>query len=177
LNHEDCYYLGYVSKTFGFKGDVTIFLDVDDPSVYQNLESVFIDIDGKLVPFFINSIALHPNRSEAVVSFQDVVNMDKACSLTGAGLYLPLQLLPKLEGNAFYFHEIVGFEAIDVQRGLLGTITSVLEFPGNPLLQIMVGKKEVLVPANDAFIHALDRKNKKIFLNTPEGLIDLYLKS
>jgi len=177
VNHNDCYYLGYVSKTFGYKGDVTIFLDVDDPSVYQNLESVFIEIDGKLVPFFINQISLHPNQPEAVVSFQGIDEIEKARKLTGTELFLPLQLLPKLKGNAFYFHEIIGFEAFDVERGLLGKIVSVLEFPGNPLFQIQAGKNEVLVPANDQFIQKVDRIGKKIILTTPEGLIDLYLTS
>ncbi|HSV89085.1 MAG TPA: ribosome maturation factor RimM [Bacteroidales bacterium] len=176
MNHEDCFYLGFVSKTFGYQGEVSVFLDVDDPSVYRSLESVFIELEGKLVPFFIKSISLHPNNPEAIVSFQDVCDLEKARKLTGANLYLPIQLLPKLDGNAFYFHEIIGFQAIDMAYGHLGTVTSVLEYPGNPIFQIQAGKKEVLVPANDEFIQKLDRKNKKIYLKTPEGLVDLYLK-
>jgi len=152
-----------------------IYLDVDDPSYYNALESVFIQIEGKLVPFFIQNIKFRPKRAEAVVRFQDVDTPEKAQRLIGSDLYLPIEFISPLKGEAFYFHEIVGYEVIDKQKGALGKITSVLEFPGNPVFQIQSGKKEVLIPANDDFIEKLDRKNKKIYLNAPEGLIDLYL--
>ncbi|MBW6498273.1 MAG: ribosome maturation factor RimM [Bacteroidales bacterium] len=175
MKQDDCYYLGYVTKTFGYKGEVFIFLDVDDPSYYKELESVFILLGGKLIPFFVQKISLRPNSPEAVVRFQDVDTPEKAQHLAGSELYLPLELLPPLKGNAFYFHEIVGYEVIDKQYGDLGKITGVLEFPGNPVFQIQAGKKEVLIPANDQIIERLDRQNKKIHINAPEGLIDLYL--
>jgi 16S rRNA processing protein RimM len=175
MKQDDCYYLGYVTKTFGYKGEVVVYLDVDDPLYYNELESVFILMEGKLIPFFIQKISFRPNSAEAVVRFQDTDNPEKAQRLTGAELYLPLELLPPLKGNAFYFHEIVGYQVIDKNKGPLGKITGVMEFPGNPVFQIQAGKKEVLIPANDDFIEKLDRENLKIFINAPEGLIDLYL--
>lgn len=175
MKQDDCYYLGYVTKTFGYKGEVVVYLDVDDPLYYNELESVFILLEGKLIPFFIQKISFRPNSPEAVVRFQGTDNPEKAQRLTGAELYLPLGLLPPLKGNAFYFHEIVGYQVIDKIKGPLGLITGVMEFPGNPVFQIQAGKKEVLIPANDDFIEKLDRKNQTIFINAPEGLIDLYL--
>lgn len=175
MNQNDCYYLGYVTKTFGFKGEVMLFLDADDPLYYSKLESVFVQIEGKLIPFFIQQINIKPNKAEAVVRFQDIDTPEKAQRLIGCELFLPLELLPPLEGDEFYFHEIAGYQAIDKHKGPLGIITQVLEFPGNPVFQIQAGTREVLIPAHDQFIEKLDRKNKKIYLNAPEGLIDLYL--
>ncbi len=175
MNQNDCFYLGYVTKTFGYKGEVVIYLDVDDPSYYKELESVFILLEGKLIPFFVDSIRIRPNSSEAVVRFQNTDTPEKAQHLTGAEMYLPLTLLPPLKGNSFYFHEITGYEVIDAAKGLLGPVISVLELPGNPVFQIQSGEKEVLIPARDQFIKKLDRKNKKIDIEAPEGLIDLYL--
>lgn len=175
MNQDDCYYLGYVTKTYGFKGEVMIYLDADNPTYYGNLESVFIQVEGKLIPFFIQQIKIRPNKAEAVVNFMDIDAPEKAQRLVGCELFLPLELLPPLKGKAFYFHEISGFEAIDTHKGRIGIITGVLEFPGNPVFQIQAGTKEVLIPVIDNFIVRLDRPNKKIFLNAPEGLIDLYL--
>ncbi len=175
MNQDECYYLGYVTKTYGFKGEVMIYLDADNPHYYCKLESVFIQIEGKLIPFFIQQIKLRPNKAEAAVRFQDIDTPEKAQRLIGCDLYLPLELLPPLKGNAFYFHEIAGFEAIDRIKGHIGIISSVLEFPGNPVFQILSGTKEVLIPAHDKFIEKLDRPNKKIYLKAPDGLIDLYL--
>ncbi|MFO7978177.1 MAG: ribosome maturation factor RimM [Bacteroidales bacterium] len=175
MRTEDCYYLGYVTKTFGYKGEVVIYLDTDNPGYYKNLESVFILMEGKLIPFFIEKIQLRVNSNEAIIRFQNVDNEQKAEHITGQEAYLPLTMLPPLKGNKFYFHEIIGFQVIDKQKGILGTIDTVLEFPANPVLQIKVESKEVLVPARDEFIIKLDRQNKTITIDAPEGLIDLYL--
>ena len=175
MKTEDCFYLGYVTKTFGYKGEVVLYLDTDNPSYYQTLESVFILLEGKLIPFFIEKISLRVNSNEATVKFQNVDNEEKAQQLTGNEVYLPLSMLPPLSGNKFYFHEIIGFQVIDASKGSLGPVEKVLEFPNNPVLQIKVGFKEVLVPARDEFIKKVDRKARSIFVETPEGLIDLYL--
>ena len=52
MRKEDCYYLGKITKTHGFKGNLILHLDTDEPELYENLESVFIERDGMLVPFF-----------------------------------------------------------------------------------------------------------------------------
>lgn len=177
MKTSDCYYLGYVTKIFGFKGDLTIYLDVDDPLIYKKMESVFVLIGAKLIPFFIDKFSLRPNSREAVIHFQGVDNEENARQLVGKELYLPVEHLPALEGNAFYYHEIEGFEAIDEQKGCIGTIDHVLDLPANPLFQIRQGQKEILIPVRDELIVNVDRINRRIILNTPDGLIDLYLES
>ncbi len=172
---KDCYYLGYISKTFGYKGEVVCYLDVDDPEYYEKLESVFIHLEGKLVPFFIDKITFRPTDNEAVIAFEHVDTEEKALHICGNEMYLPLEKLPALSGNQFYFHEITGFLVIDAEKGPVGRVEQVLEFPGNPVLQLKKGNKEVLVPASDEIIEKIDREKKEIRIHAPDGLIDLYL--
>jgi 16S rRNA processing protein RimM len=174
MNQTDCFCLGYVKKPFGFGGELAIHLDVDDPSDYKKLESVFILMEGKLIPFFIETLAFRPNSAEATVRFQGVDNEEKASRLSGRELYLPLDLLPPLSGNRFYFHEVEGFQAVDEQLNPIGRVEQVLDLPGNPLFQIMKGRQEILVPVRDAFIERLDRENRRIVLRLPDGLVDVY---
>lgn len=175
MKKEDCYYLGYVTKLFGYKGEVVIYLDTDNPAWYKSLESVFILMGEKLIPFFIEKLQLRVNSNEAVVQFQNVDSEQKATQITGQEVYLPLAMLPPLKGNKFYFHEIIGFQVVDSIKGIVGTVDTVLEYPGNPVIQVSVGTKEVLIPARDEFITKLDRDKKIIYTAAPEGLIDLYL--
>jgi 16S rRNA processing protein RimM len=90
-------------------------------------------------------------------------------------LYLPLSSLPKLEGNKFYYHEIEGFKVEDTRLGNIGIIQRVNDSNAQPLFEILNGSTEILVPLIDDFIVKIDRENKIIYLNTPEGLVDLYL--
>ncbi|MEM6360154.1 MAG: ribosome maturation factor RimM [Bacteroidota bacterium] len=172
MHPDECFLLGYVIKRHGLKGELSIFLDVDDPEGYSKLESVFVSIDGKLVPFFIERISVKGDR--AVVQFEDVNSVDQADELKGCELFLPLTMLPKLEGTSFYYHEIIGFQVIDEVFGKVGRIKDIYTGSGQELLAVMRNDKEILVPVADDTIKSVDREKAEILVNLPAGLLDIY---
>jgi 16S rRNA processing protein RimM len=174
MNKDDFYYLGKIAKPFGSKGQVVAFLDVDDPSNYSKLESVYLDLDGEWVPFLIDSIEIQSSR-KVLLHFEDVNNAQDAAPYTGRELYLPLDNLPPLKGKKFYYHEVKGFSVIDVVKGNIGILVKVMDLPRQALLQIAFGEKELLVPLVDEIIVKVDRKKKELHIRAPEGLIDFYL--
>jgi 16S rRNA processing protein RimM len=173
IQKSDLFYLGKIVKPIGNKGELSIFLDVDQPEEYTNLESVFVEINGKPVPFFIDSFYLKQKKM-ATVSFADV-DAEFAEMMTGSDMYLPVDALPKLKGNKFYYHEVSGFSVIDKNLGLLGEVSKVLDYPGNPVLEINCRGKLILLPINDKFINHVDRKKRQILVESPEGLVGIYL--
>lgn len=171
---KDCFYLGKIVKKYSFKGELLIKLDTDEPELYEDLESVFIDLRNNLVPFFIESSQFH--KSELLrVKFEDVDTEEDADALIKCDLYLPLEFLPKLDDDKFYFHEIIGFTVEDVNFGKVGIVKSVNDSTAQALFEIDRDGIEILIPMNDAFIKKVDKKKKLIIVDTPEGLIDLYL--
>lgn len=174
MNSEDFYYLGKILKTYGNKGQVMVFLDVDDPGDYQELVSVYLDLHGERIPFFIASMEMKHNR-KAVVQFQDFETLEDAESLQGLEMFLPITGLPELKGNRFYYHEIKGFRVVDLHHGDVGVIEDILELPHQSLLQIRNGAKEILVPIVDEIIRKVDRKKKILEIEAPQGLIEIYL--
>ena len=174
MRKEECFYLGKIAKKFSFKGEVLIYLDTDEPEQYDKMESVFVEINKSLVPFFIENSSIHKGDFLRV-KFEDVDSEQDADELIGCHIYLPLSMLPKLEGNKFYFHEVIGFEVIDERLGNIGKIVSINDSTAQPLFEIDFQGKEILIPMIDHFIIEVNRKEKKILLKTPEGLVDLYL--
>ena len=173
MTKEECYYLGRITKPFGVKGQVVIFLDVDDPTEYAEMDSVLVETKMGLTPYFIEELNLNGNK--AIVTFEELTP-DESAALVGHSLYLPLDLLPKLEGNKFYFHEVTGFKVVDSEYGDIGQIASVIEYPAQPLFQIMKNGTEILIPVIDQIIKKVAREEKTIYIEAPNGLIDLYLK-
>ena len=57
MTKEECFYLGRVSKTHGIKGEVTIRLDVDDPSAYRNMKFFLLEMNKVLTPFFVEKVS------------------------------------------------------------------------------------------------------------------------
>ncbi|NMH28517.1 ribosome maturation factor RimM [Flavobacterium silvaticum] len=174
MRKEDCFYLGKIAKKYSFKGELLIYLDSDDTEIYENMESVFVEIGKNLVPFFIDSATLHKNDFLRV-KFEDVDNEADADALLGKALYLPLDLLPKLEGNKFYYHEVIGFEIEDKRLGIIGTIESINDSSAQPLFEVKKGGVELLIPMIDQFLVEIDRANKKVKMDLPEGLVEMYL--
>ena len=174
MRKDECFYLGKIAKKFSFKGEVLAYLDTDEPELYENLESVFVECNKHLVPFFIETSSLHKNDFLRV-RFEDVTTEEEAEALLGNDLYLPLSMLPKLSGNKFYFHEVIGFEVEDQRLGVVGKIQSVNDSTAQPLFEVLNGAIEILIPMIDHFLVKIDRENKKVVMNLPEGLIEMYL--
>ncbi len=174
MNKADCFHLGNVAKLHGFKGEVSLFLDVTDPSDYASLDAVYIDINDQLTPFFVESIKLK-NGNFAAVRFEGLTDENAAKKILRKDIYLPAQILPELTGTNFYDHEVVGFKVIDESFGEVGILEQVVDLAVNPLLQVMRGEKEVLIPFIDGLVTKVDREKKELHVLAPEGLIEIYL--
>ena len=174
MRKEDCFYLGKIAKKFSFKGEVLLYLDTDEPELYENMESVFVEFNKNLVPFFIENSSLHKNDFLRV-QFEDVDTEEEADSIMNCDVYLPLSMLPKLSGNKFYFHEVIGFELEDKRLGIFGKIVSINDTTAQPLFEVLNGEVEMLIPMIDHFLVEIDRENKKVIMDLPEGLVEMYL--
>ncbi len=174
MRKEECFYLGKIAKKFSFKGEVLIYLDTDEPEEYQNMESIFVELNKNLVPYFIENSSIHKNDFLRV-QFEDVKNEQEAEYLIGSEVYLPLSMLPKLEGNKFYYHEVIGFEIEDKTLGVFGKIVSVNDTAAQPLFEVLNGNVEMLIPMIDQFLITIDRENKIVLMDLPDGLIQMYL--
>jgi 16S rRNA processing protein RimM len=174
MQKTDCFQLGYIAKLHGFKGEVSLFLDVTDPKRYATLDAFYVDVDNNLVPFFVKSIKLK-NKGFAAVKLEGVETEEAARRLLRKSVYLPHQLLEDLDDKHFYDHEIIDFKVIDANHGAIGKIQDVIDLAANPLLQIIEGKREILIPLLPGLVQKVDRKAKELHIEAPEGLIGLYL--
>jgi 16S rRNA processing protein RimM len=174
MQKEDCFYLGKIVSKYSFKGELLVKLDTDEPELYANLESVLVSIGNSLVPFFIKRSSLH--RTNLLRGrFEEVNDEADADRIMGSEIYLPLKFLPKLTGNKFYYHEVIGFTLMDKVYGNIGTVVSINDAASQVLFEAQKDGKNLMVPVNDEIITKIDRPNKTIFVTTPEGLVSLYL--
>ena len=173
MKKEDCFYLGKIVKKYSFKGELLAKLDTDQPELYEHLDAMFVQVRNNLIPFFIESSQLH--KSELLrIKFEEVDTEADADALLKSELYLPLEFLPKLEGNKFYFHEVIGFKITDKNFGEVGTVKAINDSTAQALFEVDRDGIEILIPMNDEFIIEVNRETKTILVETPEGLIDLY---
>ncbi len=173
MTQEDCFELGHISKTHGLKGEVVLFLDVDNPEAYEDMESMFIEVRNELVPFFIEQMYIR--GSKAIVKFEGFENIEKATELLKKKAFLPLDNLPELKDGQFYYHDVIGFRVIDKTLGSLGLVSSVYSLDQGDLLVMEYQEKEVLIPINDTNVLKADMELMEIYVDLPDGLLEVYL--
>lgn len=173
MTKDDCYQLGKVVKTHGLKGELSIYLDVDVPDEYEELDSLLIERDGQLVPYFIADLNLQSQR--AIVKLEEVNDIAAASELVGCTIWLTLDNLPELDEDQFYYHEIVGYQVIDEEKGPLGLVASVASLPHQDLLVMDYQGHEVLIPITNDIVLSHDAEAETLTVRLPEGLLDVYL--
>lgn len=176
MQKSECFALGKITKTHALKGEVIIYLDVDFPEDYEDLEAIFLEMRGQLVPYIIEELQIKGKKS--IIKFEDIDTIEEAEKIVNANAFLPLNALPKLKGNQFYYHDVIGYEITDLASAKsLGELKAIYESTGQDLFAVMLDDKEILIPIVDDIIKKVDHENKKIDVSLPEGLLDVYLNS
>lgn len=146
-------------------------LDADYPEDYLEMESVLINQNGQLVPFFISSLSIQ--GSNGLMTLEDIDSLDAAKGLCGMELWLPLNNLPQLEEDQYYYHDLPGYEIVEDGRKI-GVVENVYSMPNCDLLAMQYEGHEVLIPIQDEVVLNVEKATKTIFVKLPDGLIDIY---
>jgi len=172
---QDFFEIGTIVKTHGIHGEV--ILEAKNSDLLENIkESVFLEIDGILVPFFIAEIKA-TSKERLRIKFDWIDSELNAKKLTNCAVHLHID---KISHAKIDFEENIdmleGFLVIDKTIGELGIINYIVENTNNPLMSVTYRMREILIPIHPDLIENINSKKKTLTINCPEGLIDLYLE-
>ena len=170
----DCFRIGSILKTKGLKGELHIYTDFDGIEDI-NFNTIFIEVTGKLVPYFVSSIK-YLQKNAAYLILEDIETIDQASLLVKKDIYLSNKLKPKKKKNEFTLFDLLGFTAVEVDEGELGKITSIDEYPQQIIATVNYNGCDVLFPLNEEIIQSIDVVKEIVLINLPEGLLDVYLE-
>jgi 16S rRNA processing protein RimM len=170
MDKSDCRFIGVLAKLNGFKGSYVLLSDTYLNDEIENWESIFLEIEGLLVPFFIISINITSDLA-AVISLEGISSAEKAKEFLSCKVFQVKSLvLPAKKQKS----NLVGYKVIDQKKGIIGLVDQVLDYNKNMLLRILKNENEILIPIADEIIVKIDHKKKEILIASPEGLLDLY---
>ena len=164
----ETYKIGTLTRTHGIGGELSMNF-TDDVWDRADADNVFLEVDGIQVPFFLEGWRFRSD-SVALLKFQDIDNSEDATEYVGADVYFPYDLTPEPdEDDEYTWKHFTGWQVVDTVYGALGEIDYVEDSTVNTIFCIE-GK---LVPATEDFIERIDAKERTIYMNLPEGLLDL----
>ena len=163
--------LGKISRVNGYDGSVSIKLGRYFWDNIQEMDSVFLEINGKPVPFFISS-SEYTGGEILKLKFDGYEAYEKMSEFTGCSVFLTSVKEEKVSSDNQV--SILGYKVLMQNRKLIGTIKEVIQRPGQDLLKIIsTEQKEILIPFHEDFILNVNSKKKTIRVELPEGLTDI----
>ena len=162
---------GRITKIHSYDGSVTVRLEKAFIENIPEMRSVFLEIEGRPVPFFISSSEYH-GADIIKMKFEDYDSSEKISEFQGCRVFLT---------TAKNFHnpssgslDIEGYKVFMQDNKLVGIVIEVIRSPEQWILSVLSpNKKEILIPLHRDFIVDTDEKGKIIIMNLPEGLTDV----
>jgi 16S rRNA processing protein RimM len=163
--------LGTIIKVHGYEGAVTVKLEKAFTENIPEMESVFLEIERKPVPFFISE-SDYPGGNILRLKFDGYESIEKVAGFTGCKVLLT-------SGNnsislSENIDELTGYMVYLPDNSLVGIVKEIINNPGQKLLVISSEKeKEILIPLHDDLVVKTDKSRHIIVMNLPDGLTDM----
>ena len=172
---RDLVEIGQVRKCHGYAGEVKLLVFEGHEEDVEDVEFIFIGSSPKTaLPYEV----LNLRGADWICTLEGVTSKEAAAKLRGMALYLnrsEVSETPVLRAAAESekFRQFLGFALIDTEKGEIGQVVDLVDNPLQTLAKVMHNGEEVLVPLVQDFIHGIDFVKKIIFVDLPEGLLEL----
>lgn len=177
--------IGYVHSTQGLKGDLFIALKSQDDAWIEEWEYLILspraesgETPSKDTTSFLNleikSLRPHKkqNKTGYVLRLHDLDDVNDVEPLVSYTVWIPKHFLEAKSGENIFLKEIEGFTVVDKARGEVGPIVAFSSNGAQDLIEVALNGETYYIPLVKAFIERIDKKNKKIFMNIPDGLLE-----
>ena len=162
--------IGILRKTFGVDGWIRIELDENYEEDVLASEHLFVNVAGKLIPYFIEEFR---ESSGVLVKFEEIDDKESANGLSNLQAYLSVdQVSYEEDEEAISFDKIKGFLILD--KGVkVGPIAELIQMPEQTLAIVLIDHRSVYIPIVEQFIVGVNFKKREIQMDLPDGLLDL----
>lgn len=164
--------IGKLAASFGLKGEVVLQHNLGKKTSLKGLETIFVE-EGKdnFMPYFISSTSIK-NDKEVFIKIEGIDTKETARKLTPKEAWITEEDFKKFAAKSSPI-SLLGFHLIYEEEDL-GEILEVIEQPHQILCSILLDGKEALIPIHEESLDKVDKKNRKVYVTLPDGLLDIY---
>lgn len=168
MNRPQFVAIGYIRRAHGIKGRVLVESLTDNPSRFETLSDVYVEIGGTRRPFRLENCSAASNGW--LVKFEGVDDRNEAESLKGGYLQIETGDLPELEEGSYHVIDLTGVEVYTTTGELLGTLIEVLKYPANDIWIVEGDRGRLMLPAIRDVIKKVDIPGKRVEVELLDGL-------
>ena len=164
--------IGKLVATFGLHGHLVLLHSLGKKTSLKGLESIFIEEKkDNFLPYFIDSAKIKTDN-EVLVQLEGLTTKESAHTLVQKEVWLLEEDFQKYAGKSAPI-SLLGYKMIHEDEDL-GEVLEVIEQPHQVLCKILLKGKEALIPIHEESLDKIDKKNRKVYVTLPDGLLDIY---
>ena len=176
--HPSHLVVGHLNKAHGTKGELFLWPLTTDPgdAFAAGVELYLADEAGeKPDPAFaaVRVRGVRPFKRGFLIRLEGIDSRNQAEWLAGRYVLLPLAELRPLEEGEVFYHDLLDMRVETGEGEVIGKIVEVYELSPVHLLQVARGSGTVLIPFARGMVRRLDREEKRLVMDLPDGLLDL----
>lgn len=160
--------VGHLQRAHGIKGEIAMRILTDFPERLRRGKTVFL---GEAhMP--IKILQVRRKQDLMLILFEGYSVREQVAELTNLDVFASSKGLPTLAEGEYYHHQLIGLEVYEGDE-LLGSIAEVLVTGANDVYVVTAeNRKELLLPAIESVILAVDLDRKRMDVAIPDGLMD-----
>lgn len=164
--------IGKLAATFGVDGQLVLEHNLGKKTSLKGLGAIFIEEKkDSFLPYFISSAKIK-NEKEIYISFEGIQSKEAAHFLIKKEVWMSEDDFKKFAAGAAPI-SFLGFMIVNDKKEL-GEVVEVIEQPHQVLCAIIINGNEALIPVHENSLKKIDKKNRKLYVNLPDGLLDIY---
>jgi len=159
-----------IGRAHGVLGEATVEVRTDQPEDRFFIGSVLATEPESFGPLKINSVRDH--NGTLLLGFEGVTDRNEIEKLRNVLLLAEVDIDADSTEDDFHVQQLLQCEVSTEDGALIGTVTDVINLPGQDVLAVSYDGREVLIPFVKAIVPVVDIKNRKIVIVPPQGLLD-----
>jgi 16S rRNA processing protein RimM len=172
VNMNQYFKIGKLAATFGVEGQLILEHNLGKKTSLKGLENIFIEENkDSFLPYFISSTKIK-SGTEIYISLEGLKSKEAAKFLVKKEVWLHENDFKKFAAGAAPI-SLLGFMIVDKEQEI-GEILEVIEQPHQILCTISIDGKEALIPIHEKSLEKIDKKNRKVYVDLPNGLLEIY---
>jgi 16S rRNA processing protein RimM len=165
--------IGRIVSTFGLKGQLILVHHLGKKIAPVKIKTIFIEEKkGSFLPYFVEEAKIK-SPEEVFLKLEGIDSKEAGAKLLRKDAWLREEEMSAHHSKTEPIHW-VGYHLFDQNREL-GPVLEVIVQPHQVLCRLEISEKEVLIPINESTLEKIDHVNKRLLLNLPEGLLEVYL--
>ena len=172
MEHDSLIQIGRVAATHGIRGQLRITTYSGHFDSLLSAESVILkEPSGKVGTFAVSAAVVHGRK--LLLALAGLTDINKVLHLVGSELYLRQEQLPATEDGEYYWHDLIGLRVNTVEGEHLGVLQSIIETGSNDVYVVKAADRELLIPALEDIVTAIDLTAGTMTITPVPGLFDL----